>query len=86
MKTGITPAQKGDRREGVKPIKFKPAETKGQPERKHKDSEFKSLMGVTHDNPKEGLRPFEYANQKSKLEYSQETVMTQKQRIKSLYD
>ena len=43
-------------------------------------------MGVTHDNPKEGLRPFEYANQKSKQEYSQETVMTQKQRIKSLYE
>jgi hypothetical protein len=62
----------------VKHISFKPADTKGQPERKHKDPDFKSMQGPTQDNPKEGLRPFEYANQKSKGEYSQESVMTQK--------
>ena len=78
LKTGIDPPQKDSRREGVKHITFKPDPTKGQPERRHKDPDFKSMQGPTFDHPKEGLRPFEYANQKSKSEYSQETVMTQK--------
>jgi hypothetical protein len=76
MKTGIAPPQKDPRREGVKPINFKPAPIKGQPERRHIQEEFKSLQGPTNDNPKEGLKPFEQANQPSKLEYSQESVMT----------
>jgi hypothetical protein len=76
MKTGIAPEQKDPRREGVMFIKFQPAATKGQPERLHIKEEFRSLQGPTHDHPKEGLKPFEKANQKSNNEYSQESVMT----------
>ena len=43
-------------------------------------------MGPTHDNPQVGLRAFEKANTKSSNEYNQEKVMTQKKRIKNLYD
>ena len=85
MKTGIDPPQKEQRREGVKFIKFEPAHVKGQPERRHKAEEHKSLMGPTNDNPKEGLRPFENANQKSQNEYLQESVMTKKGRVNTLY-
>ena len=87
MRTGLTPKGKGDPKSGVKHIDFKPIEGKGQPERLHIQPKNPSLQGPGHEvYDQKGLRPFEYANQKSTGEYNQEKVMTQKQRIKTLVE
>ena len=72
--------------QSVKHMDFKPIPAKLRPERAHMDERHQSMKGPTFDNTGQSILPFEQANKKSSKEYSQETVMTQKARIKSLYD
>lgn len=86
QKVGIAIARKEPRTESVKMMNFQPIPKKPEAERRHLRDQYDSLMGPTHDNPKQGLLPFAHANQKTEKEYKQETVMTQKKRTKCLYD
>ena len=77
VRNGIEPAHKPEPVSGVKHINFKPIPTKGNPERAHLQPKYPSLYGPTHEvHDQPGLKSYEHANQKSKTEYSQESVMT----------
>ena len=86
MKTGITPAVKEPRKQAVKHINYKPSETKGAPERAHLRDQHASMAGPTLDNPKFCMVKFDGANQPTSTEWNTEKQMTQKGRIKTLYD
>lgn len=86
QRVGNAIARKEPKTESVKMINFEPIPKKDAPERRHLRDAHDSLLGPTHDNPKQGLLPFAQANKKSAKEYKQETVMTQKKRIMDLYD
>ena len=86
MKTGIEPAKKPEVNQSVKKIDFQPLGVKDYHERRHHEQPHKSMMGPTNDNLPIGLRAFEKANRPSSKEYNTEKEMSQKKRIKSLYD
>ena len=86
MKIGITPKDKGEKGSGVKHINYKPAPVKGQAERAHLRDAFNSLQGHTMDNSNFCMKKTEIAYKLSTKEYTQEGTMTQKHRVKTLYE
>lgn len=80
----LAPEPKHPRKEGVKHIDYKPGDQKAHFEKKHLTDKHASLQGPTMDNPRYCMRPFPDSYKVSVKEYTQESTMNQKVRVKTL--